>query len=84
MTTSRSAVGSDVAARLRFGRFGFQVRLILILLVLFLAALDLLNLFLLSQANDALERTERSLAEARVVAMAEAAGYEPLGLIMNT
>ena len=42
----------------RFGGFGFQVRLVLVLLVLFLVTLDLMNLWLLGETRDGLLRSE--------------------------
>ena len=47
----------------RFGRFGFQVRLVLVLLVVLLGILNLLNSFMVGRARDALERSELSRAE---------------------
>jgi two-component system, NtrC family, nitrogen regulation sensor histidine kinase GlnL len=54
------------------GRFETQVRLVLVLVVAFLLALDLLNLVLLSRTRDAAERAERDRARSvgREVAMA--------------
>jgi len=60
-----------VAARARLGGYTFQVRLVLILVVLFLAALNLVNLALLRQARASLDGAERERAVAvtsRVVA----------------
>ena len=52
-----------MAAGLRFGRFGFQVRLVLVLLVVLLGILNLLNTFLVGRAREALEGSERARAE---------------------
>jgi len=43
----------------RAGRFETQVRAVLVLVVLFLAALDLTNVILVSRARDTAERAER-------------------------
>jgi len=56
--------GFDVTRPIRLGGFAFQVRLVLVLLVLFLATLDLMNLYLLGQARDALARSERARLQA--------------------
>ncbi len=53
-----------MAGRLQLSRFGFQVRLFLVLLVVLLGILNLLNSFLLSNARSAVERSEISRAEA--------------------
>ena len=66
-----------MAVRVRLGRFEFQVRMVLVLLVLFLAVLDVLNLFLLARAKDALETSERAHATARIRALAD----DPLTLM---
>ncbi|MBD3868427.1 MAG: hypothetical protein IFK94_09920 [Acidobacteria bacterium] len=52
-----------MAGSLRVGRFGFQVRLVLVLLVLLLGILNLLNSFMVGRARSALERSELSRAE---------------------
>ena len=49
----------------RAGRFETQVRAVLVLVVLFLAALDLTNVILVSRARDTAERAERERAKAR-------------------
>jgi len=67
-----------MAAPLRFGRFEFQVRLVLILLVLFLAVLDLLNLYLLGEAKHALERSEREQARTRIGDLVDSLGADLL------
>jgi PAS domain S-box-containing protein len=59
-------------------RFAFQVRLVLVLLVLFLAALDLVNLFLLGAARRAMISTERERAAARAELAAVEIGREAL------
>lgn len=51
-------------ARVRLGRFSFQVRVVLVLLVLFLVVLNVMSLFLLSRARADLERAERGRLEA--------------------
>jgi len=67
-----------VATRWRFGRFDLQVRVFLLLLLLFLAVLDLLNIYLLGQATGALERSERDRATVRIRALVLEIGNEPL------
>jgi PAS domain S-box-containing protein len=62
----------------RPGRFETQVRVVLVLLVLFLAALDLMNLVLLSRTRDAAERAERERAKARGREVALALGTDAL------
>ena len=62
----------------RPGRFETQVRVVLVLLVLFLAALDLMNLVLLSRTRDAGERAERERAKARGREVALALGPDAL------
>ncbi len=52
-----------MAVRPRFSRFGFQVRLVLVLLVVRLGILNLQNSFLVGRARSALERSELSRAE---------------------
>ena len=67
----------------RLGRFGFQLRLTLVLGVLFLAAADLVNLVLLNQARAALEvaEFERVRARGREVARSLGSGSpEPAAL----
>ena len=49
----------------RRGRFELQLRLVLVLLVLFLAALDLMNVVLLARARDEVERAESERAKTR-------------------
>jgi len=49
---------------LQFGRFDLQVRLVLILLVLFLGILNLMNVFLLGRARRTMERSELNRIEA--------------------
>jgi signal transduction histidine kinase len=49
----------------RRGRFELQLRLVLVLLVAFLAALDLMNVVLLARARDEVERAERERAKTR-------------------
>jgi PAS domain S-box-containing protein len=67
-----------VAIRLRLGRFHLQVRLVLVLLVLFLAILDLMNLYLLGKGKDALARAEEELGRARIQELARSIGEEDL------
>jgi PAS domain S-box-containing protein len=62
----------------RVGRFETQVRLVLILIVVFLAVLDLLNVILLTRARDDAERAERERAEARGREVARVLGPEVL------
>jgi PAS domain S-box-containing protein len=54
-----------VNAAARAGRFETQIRLVLILIVVFLAVLDLLNVILLTRALGDSERAERERAKAR-------------------
>jgi len=49
----------------RRGRFELQLRLVLVLLVVFLAVLDLMNVVLLARARDEVERAERERAKTR-------------------
>lgn len=49
----------------RRGRFELQLKLVLVLLVAFLAALDLMNVVLLARARDEVERAERERAKTR-------------------
>jgi two-component system, NtrC family, nitrogen regulation sensor histidine kinase GlnL len=49
----------------RRGRFELQLKLVLVLLVAFLAALDLMNVALLARARDEVERSERERAKTR-------------------
>ena len=67
-----------MASRIRFGRFQFQVRLVLVLLVLFLATLDLMNLHLLREARDDLGRSEAREAELRARQLVQWLGAEAL------
>lgn len=62
----------------RLGRFGFQLRLTLVLLVLFLAAADLVNLVLLGRARESLEVAEFGRVRSRGREVARALGaHEP-------
>lgn len=61
----------------RLGRFGFQLRLTLVLLVLFLAAADLVNLVLLGRAREALEVSEFERVRSRAREVARALGTAP-------
>src|SRR5262249_56632771 len=70
--------GPDPRRRRGTGRFELQVRAVLLLLVLFLAALDSLNLVLLSRATDAAERSERERAKTRGREVALILGPEAL------
>jgi signal transduction histidine kinase len=72
-----------VPARWRFGRFDLQVRIFLLLLLLFLGVLDLLNIYLLGQAKDALERSERGRAEVRVRDLVSRIGMDRLAAILD-
>ena len=67
-----------MAGSWRLGRFDVQVRVFLLLLLLFLGILDLLNLYLLGQARDALERSERGRVETRTLAVVEEVGADAL------
>lgn len=67
-----------MAKRSGLGRFELQVRLFLVLLLLFLAVLDLLNIYLLGQAKGALEGSVRDGAVARVRDLAREIGPETL------
>ena len=62
----------------RLGGFGFQVRLVLLLLVLFLVTLDLLNLRLLADARQALTAVERRRCTAQAEAAVERLGRPAL------
>ncbi len=53
-----------MAGRVRLGGFAFQVRVVLVLLVLFLAALNLVNLAMLLRTRSAMDATERERAAA--------------------
>lgn len=63
-------------ARVRLGGFSFQVRLVLVLLVLFLVVLDVMNLFLLSRARRDLERAETARLEAEGLRLLASIGGE--------
>ena len=63
-------------AQARLGRFTFQLRLTLVLLVLFLAAADLVNLVLLGRARDALEVAESERVRSRGREVARALGAD--------
>lgn len=65
-----------MTSTLRLGRFPFQVRLVLVLLVLFLAALDLINLYLLNRARRAAAEAEGRLARELAVGAVTATGPE--------
>jgi PAS domain S-box-containing protein len=67
-----------VSAPGRAGRFGTQLRLVLILVVVFLAILDLLNVMLLTRARNDAERAERERAKARGREVARVLGPEAL------
>jgi nitrogen fixation/metabolism regulation signal transduction histidine kinase len=67
-----------VAKGFKLGRFELQVRLFLVLLLLFLGILDLLNIFLLAQAKGALEVAVREGAVARGRELAREIGPETL------
>lgn len=62
----------------RVGRFETQVRLVLVLIVVFLAVLDLANVILLTSARHDAERAERERAKARGREVARALGPEIL------
>lgn len=62
----------------RAGRFETQVRLVLVLIVVFLAVLDLLNVILLTRAREDAERAERERAKARGREVARVLGPEAL------
>jgi PAS domain S-box-containing protein len=49
----------------RLGRYGFQVRVVLVLLVLFFVVLNVMSLFLLARARSELERAEIERLRAR-------------------
>lgn len=59
-------------------RFEVRVRVVLVLVVVFLAVLDLTNLLLLGRARQALEASERDRAEARAREVVLALGPEAL------
>ena len=60
------------------GRFETQLRLVLVLAVVFLAVLDLSNVLLLTRARDDAERAERERAKARGREVARVLGPEAL------
>ncbi len=63
---------------LRVGGFEFQVRLVLVLLVLFLAALDVMSLHLFDRSRHSLERSERRWSEVQARQLVEDLGPETL------
>ncbi len=67
-----------------FGRFGFQVRLVLVLLAFFLGALDVLNLYMLDRARDVLERSEGRRIAAQAGAAVDALGRGDLGAVFSS
>ncbi len=66
----------------RLGRFDVQVRVFLLLLLVFLGTLDLLNIYLLGQAKDALQRAERGRVEARAGVLVREIGADALRAAM--
>jgi len=68
----------NVGVPQRTGRFETQLRLVLILIVVFLAVLDLLNVVLLTRARNDAERAERERAKARGREVARVLGPETL------
>lgn len=63
----------------RLGRFESQVRMVLVLVVLFLVVLDILNLVLLGGARAALEEAERDRTKARAREAVLMLGADRLG-----
>lgn len=67
----------------RLGRFETQVRMVLVLVVLFLVVLDILNLVLLGGARGALEEAERERTQARAREAVLMLGADRLGSVSS-
>jgi len=67
-----------------FGRFDFQVRVVLVLVALFLAALDVLNLTMLDRAREALGAAEERRIGVQAVAAVEALGRDDLHAVFSS